>query len=283
MNKLFQHKQETISKNEFIEKLQKIVNPQTKYLYVHSGLNFGSPIFSQSRRELLQALLESIQSVTNAELIFPTYTFSYCNNEIFHTKNSKSKMGSLSEYVRNLNGAILSKDPLMSHAILSKETILIDDSSKESLGISSTFHRISQLENVEFLFFGVKLGDCFTYMHYLEKVADVPYRYEKKFTGKTVDAELGKTFESEHSLFVRYSNAIPNDGSYVFENKLLSENILKIENVGAASISCTSKEESSLVYFDMLKKNPLAFINDDFKVSERTERFVVPDTGMISL
>jgi hypothetical protein len=25
------------------------------------------------------------------------------------------------------------------------------------------------------------------------------------------------------------------------------------------------------------------FINADFKVSERTERFVVPDTGMISL
>jgi len=283
MTDLFKHNQVAINTSEFVEKLQKIINPNTRYLYVHSGLNFGSPIFSQSRKELLQALLGSIQYATKAELIFPTYTFSYCNNEIFHTKNSKSRMGSLSEYVRNLNDASVSKDPLMSHAILNKETALIDNSSKESLGTSSTFHRISQLEDVEFLFFGVNLGDCFTYMHYLEKVADVPYRYEKKFTGKTIDAESGRTFESEHSLFVRYSNAVPSNGSYVFEDRLLSENILKMENVGAASISCTSKDESTLVYFDMLKKNPLVFINADFKVSERTERFVVPDTGMISL
>ena len=283
MTNLFRHDQVFINKNEFVDKLQKIINPNTKYLYVHSGLNFGSPIFLHSRKELLQALLESIQSATKAELIFPTYTFSYCNNEVFNTKNSKSKMGSLSEYVRTLENTSVSKDPLMSNAILNKDTSLIDDSSKESLGTLSTFHKIAQLKDVEFLFFGVNLGDCFTYMHYLEKVADVPYRYERKFAGKTVDMNLNKTFENEHSLFVRYSNARPNDGSYVFEDRLLSESILKLERIGSANISCTSKDESSLVYFQMLEDNPLAFINADFKLSERTQRFVVPDTGMISL
>ena len=160
---------------------------------------------------------------------------------------------------------------------------MFDTQATSSLGHDSTFKILSTLPNVEFLFFGVKLSDCFTYMHFLEKEADVPYRYERVFNGSVIEPGSGFIQESAHSLYVRYSNAKPSNGSEKFEKRLLNESVARSLAVGNSSLTIVDKDASSVIFNEMLLQNPVEFINADFKEKERTKQFSVPQGGMISL
>ena len=280
---LFSHESKLIFKNQFVEKLQELIKPSTEYLYVHSGIDFGVPNSKVARSYLLSELYDSIRLATRANLIFPSYTFSFCNNEVFDVVKTKSRMGVLSEFVRAQDFSLNSSDPLMSNSFVGTKISVFDKQSKASLGDDSTFKILSLLPNVEFLFFGVKLSDCFTYMHFLEKEADVSYRYERVFSGNIVDPQSGLIKASEHSLYVRYSNAKPSNGSEKFEKRLQNESVAHTLTLGNSSLTIVDKDLSSIIFNEMLAQNPKEFINADFKENEKTKHFTVPQGGMISL
>jgi len=207
---------------DVINTLKQLGADKAKILYIHTDIGFGKPLIK--RKEFISKLFEAISSLGVKTLIFPTYTFSFCNHKDYDIKNSKTDMGILNEYARTQNNSFRTKDPLMSVCVIGEVPEEYYNLSQFSCGIGSAFDIMSKSDENMFLFFGAKPTECFTFLHYIEAVYKVPYRYNKKFEGNIID-ENGLKTKEEYFLYTLYDTVIP----YVtvdFQNHLENKKIL---------------------------------------------------------
>ncbi|MCU1361827.1 MAG: Aminoglycoside 3-N-acetyltransferase [Ilumatobacteraceae bacterium] len=262
------------------EALVSVGADQCSVLYIHSGLTFGAPAPGLSRRHLLEQLVDVIRSLGVATLCMPTFTFSFCNGESFDRGESRSSMGVLNEHFRQLPDAERSVDPLMSVAALGADLDLVRNLGIQSIGENSTFDKLAHRDDVKFLFLGVRPGACFTYMHYLEWKARVPYRYDREFVGQVTDN--GTTATVTKKLFVRYNGVFASDTSFDYEAKLLDLGHLLEAPVGASTVSCMPRLESENLYLDLLESDPNYFITEPFDIA-RVDTEFHPPRPMVAL
>ena len=83
---------------------------------------------------------------------------------------------------------------------------------------------MSKSDNNKFLFFGAKPTECFTFMHYVEDIYKVPYRYNKEFTGNVI--KNGITKKETYILCTLYDTVIPSV-DISFQDNLENKKILK--------------------------------------------------------
>lgn len=189
----------------------------------------------------------------------PTFTFSFCNGQSYDPATSASRMGVLNEFFRKQDGVIRSGDPLMSVALLGEDKDLVTGIGHASCGENSTFDKLRHRDNVKFLFLGPKIGDCLTYMHYLEWLYSVDYRYNRIFRGEvTTD---GKTSIEEFTLFVRYKSVIPNTASYIYEQRMYENGTAFTARCGDGTISIVDEKSASAEYMKCLNENPYFFVD----------------------
>jgi len=273
MNLFFDKASNNWVKDTDIKKaLDKLCIDDYQTIYIHSGLTFGLPNLELKRKKILDEITQIFMSYNFSCICFPTFTFSFCNNEDYNISSSKTKMGALNEHFRNRPGVIRSEDPLLSHAVYGSNKI-ISNLGNQSIGDNSTFEHIYNEKNVAFLFFGANLPECFTYMHYLEWIEKIDFRYNRKFKGNVLDNE--STEKVEYELFVRYKNVKPSINSGIFYEKTLKEKkLLKNMNLGQSNISVVDKDNATEVYLDLLKKDKYFFIEGNFDKSNRNKEFV---------
>jgi aminoglycoside 3-N-acetyltransferase len=261
-----------ISNNQICDSLKTLGTDKCDVLYVHTALNFGVPM--AKKLSLLDELYLIFLELAVPTLIFPTFTFSFPNKENYDVQNSKTSMGIFNEFFRNQQNVIRSIDPLMSNALLGRHTEFITDIGKNSCGKNSTFDLLHKTElNVKFLFFGTHIGDCFTFMHYIEDKLKVPYRYERPFTGNIVNNDI--TYTDTYNLCVRYSNVFPGTGSYIYENILLERGIAKQENLGDTHITIVPEKAAFVMYQDIIQSYPCFFLSAPFNEGKKTTEFKV--------
>jgi aminoglycoside 3-N-acetyltransferase len=270
-SRLFLSNGNWIGRSELLSSLETVQAHDCDVLYMHTGISFGIPNPELKRVELLEILYDIIKELNLKTLCVPTFTFSFCNGDDYDVKTSKSHMGVFNEYIRSRPEAIRSIDPLMSVALIGQDLDLVENLGKESIGKDSTFDKLSRKNRVKFLFFGVSLGDCFTYMHYLEWLAKVPYRYNRKFTGKITEGT--KNWEDTYDLFVRYNNVKPNDASYLYGKMLDDQGYLLSSSCGNGIISCVSESDARPFYLDLLKNDPNFFIQEPFNLENADKNF----------
>lgn len=90
---------------DLMEAFKKLGIKKGDILCVHTELfNFGRPLLP--RNEFLQTILDCFFEVIGKEgtLIMPTFTYSFCKNEVYDKLNSPTKMGALNEYFRRWGG-----------------------------------------------------------------------------------------------------------------------------------------------------------------------------------
>lgn len=207
---------------DVILSLKKLEAHNADILYVHTDIGFGKPLIK--RKEFVAKLYEAINSLGVKTLIFPTYTFSFCNKEDFDIKESKSSMGMLNEYARTRENSYRTEDPLLSVCVIGEIPQEFISLSKNSCGKGSSFEIMSKSDNHKFLFFGAKPTQCFTFMHYVEDVYEVPYRYNKEFTGNVIKNSVAK--KETYILCTLYDTVIPSV-DISFQDNLENKKILK--------------------------------------------------------
>lgn len=270
---LFKHHDELISKEDLIFTLKKIEADQCDVLYIHSGIQFGMPNMQLGRLGILEEVSNAIYSLNVPTLIMPSYTFSFCNNDIFDIDKSISPMGALSEHMRIRHKWARSHDPLMSNILFGKERSFIDKIGKNSVGTDSTFDLLSKSGlTVKFLFLGPRINDCFTYMHYLEKYAKVPYRYDFNFTG--IVSSDGRYHEETYSLFIRDEGVKAGSGAKIYENILIERGVAKFVPIGGGSITVVELNAAKEIYLDLLKLSPSFYIEEIFKTTIQSKNFM---------
>lgn len=253
---------------------------QSRVLYVHSGLTFGTPAPGVGRRDLLERVLDVLRGLGVPTLCMPTFTFSFCNGTSFDRQRSRSSMGALNEHFRQQHDVERSLDPLMSVAAVGDDLDLVRNLGEQSIGRDSTFDKLAHRDDVRFLFLGVRPGACFTYMHYLEWKANVPYRYDRDFTGDVIDDGAATTVTKK--LFVRYNGVFASDTSFDYERQLLSLGHLSEASIGASSISCMERGVAERLYLDLLATDPNYFITEAFDPS-RVDTEFHPPAPMVAL
>ena len=261
VNLFLSKKGQWVTNFSLMENLREIEADKCDLLYIHSSLNFGVPNPNIKKKELLNELLQVILSLGVKTICMPTFTFSFCNKQTYDPLRTPSKMCVLNEYFRKQEGVIRSIDPLMSVALFGEDKDLVNEIGKYSCGACSTFDKIRHRSSTKFLFLGPKIGDCMTYMHYLEWLYSVDYRYERLFRGKII--MNGNETTDEYYLFVRYNSVVPNDASYTYEQIMYDKGVAKKITCGDGSISIVGEKEASKEYLNCLQENPYYFV--DFK------------------
>lgn len=269
-----------VTNKSMIESLLSIGSDKCDILYIHTSLNFGLPNPLLKKKELLSELLNVIKQLGVKTVCMPTFTFSFCNGLDYDPTTSASRMGVLNEFFRKQENVIRSADPLMSVALLGEDKDLVTGIGHISCGENSTFDKLRHRENVKFLFLGPKIGDCLTYMHYLEWLYSVDYRYNRIFRGSV--AINGKTSVEEYVLFVRYRSVLPNTASYDYEQKMYDNGTALIAPCGDGTISIVDEKSASVEYKKCLDENPYYFVNFDNGMFVKDKTFKL-DHDMVAM
>tara|TARA_B100000686_G_C16760892_1_gene958608 strand:+ start:1441 stop:2268 length:828 start_codon:yes stop_codon:yes gene_type:complete len=267
--------------NSLQEKLMTIGVKSGDAIYCHSNIGyFGMPENIVTKEELCEKYYYSLLKAVGKDgtLVFPTYTYSFSKNknntrlskrdfknnvifnEVFNTKNSKSNMGILSEYVRSQKNAIRTEDPFYSSVIIGKlSSYLSENISNNSFDKNSLFSRFFKI-NGKFLnlnFPGT------TFIHYVERELSVDYRYDKEFEGE-ITTRYGNQLKKWIITVSDLSKPGHTHNPYHFVKYIKNNNIAKYTSLGKGEILIISAKQ----IFDTIRnkiKSDKWFLTNNYK------------------
>jgi len=174
-------------------------------MLVHSDLRRCLGLRGRSRDEKLETLLRGLENaVGDGPLLVPAYTYSYCRGEDFDPARSPSMVGAFGEWLRGQPGSRRTTDPIYSIVVRGTlppawEQRLFSTGDSDCFGPDSGFAYLREAD-AQILFFGVA-ATANTFVHHLEQILGVGYRYLKDFTGRVM-TPTGAT-PTRASMFVR--------------------------------------------------------------------------------
>ncbi|EAH7580657.1 aminoglycoside N(3)-acetyltransferase [Campylobacter lari] len=260
MTYFLEHNGKKYSNVDLIEAFKKLGIKKGDILCVHTELfNFGTPLLP--RNQFLQTILECFFEVIGKEgtLIMPTFTYSFCKNEVYDKLNSPTKMGALNEYFRKQTGVKRTNDPIFSFAIKgAKEELFLKDTT--SCFGENCVYDILVKEDGKYMLFGSTTGHTLT--HHIEEEYLVDYRYFKNFRGKLID-EQNKTHDKEIKFYVRHldKKSLPNVDNINYITKKTKN--FKYKNFGGATICLFNAKEYRKAIKDALDRDKDIFILQD--------------------
>ena len=273
MNVLFLDKADNaIDAKALRDALVRIGAGDCKTLFIHSDVMFGRPAPGFNRREYLAALYEIIESLAVPQIIVPTFTYSFCNREDYDVISSKTSMGVFNEYVRKLPGRYRTDDPLLS---ISVPDNLADHFSKlgnHSLGYDSGLDRLHQMEDVKFLFFGAEMAECFTYVHYVEKILDVPYRFDMPFEGNIIREDGTREHRRQYIHTQCKGVKLPLKYLY-FENEMEDRGYLKKQRIAEKTVACISEKDAFREIREHIHNDAFYFVEGSYQMDHLVHQY----------
>lgn len=150
----------------------------------------GWPAGCETTGQVCEMLWTALRETIGADgtLLVPTYTFSFCRQQLFDIEQTPTVSGpwnSFAEFpecVRRLPGAIRSADPIFSTAAIGpRAASLLEHLPPVCLGADCVHDRLRQVGG-KICILGVGLYEAI-FRHHVEAVMEVPWRYNKLFTG----------------------------------------------------------------------------------------------------
>lgn len=244
---------------DLINILKKLDIKKGDILCIHTELfKFGSPLLS--KYEFLQTIIDCFFEVIGKEgtLIMPTFTYSFCKNEVYDKLNSITKMGALNEYFRKCKGVKRTNDPIFSFAIKGAKQDLFLKETTSCFGKNCVYETLIKL-NGKYLLFGTDIGHTLT--HHIEEKNGVEYRYFKNFKGIVIDEN--NKYNKNINYYVRYldKNSLPDVDS--INDITRKTNNFKLEKFGGADICIFNSKEYEQAIINALKKDKNIFVLKD--------------------
>ena len=232
-------------------------------LFIHSDVMFGKPVKGFRRSEYMEMLFGCISQLNVQNVIVPTYTFSFPNNEDYDVLNSKTSMGAFNEYFRKKADRYRTDDPLLSVSVPKRLELLFNHLSTHSLGHGSALDVVHQMEGVKFLFFGAEMAECFTYVHYVEKMMEVPYRFDMSFSGNIIfpDNSIEKRIQTIHTQCA--GAKLPDKYDY-FEQYMEEKGYLRKQRIADKYVACLSEKDAYREIKKVIEKNVNYFLTTPF-------------------
>ena len=250
-------------------------------LFIHSDIMFGQPVGAFKKREYLDELYNVIEEL-GVKIIVPTFTFSFCNHEDYDIQNSRTSMGAFNDYVRKLEGRYRTEDPLLSVSVPSSFKERYICCGDNSLGYNSALDVLHRTDGVKFLFMGAEMADCFTYVHYVEKSLDVPYRFDMPFEGNIIYQDGRKVHKTQY-IHTQCSGVKLLPKYLHFEKEMEEKGYLRKKRVGDKYVSCISEKYAYNEIKKHLEENIFYFLAEPYKDTDLVHRYTYStDNGRIT-
>lgn len=262
---------------DMLDALRSIGADDCETLFIHSDVVFGRVPQGFNRKEYLSTLYTVLMEL-GVQIIVPTFTYSFCNHEIYDVRKSRTSMGALSEYIRKQDGRYRTLDPLLSLSVPEKLKDKFSSISSHSLGKGSGLDTLHSLDGVKFLFLGAKQGECFTYVHYVEKMLDVPYRYDQGFTGTVIDYEGNSKERTQYIHTHCYGVKIPESYDY-FEEDLIRMGKVRKRKLGNSYASCLSEKDAYEQIASRIIQDPYYFVEGSYTESDLIHKYGFGEKG----
>lgn len=134
---------------------------------------------------LLNVLQDKIG--TSGTLMIPTYNFDFSNNGFYDIRHSRSTVGYIGNVALSRNDFKRTKHPIHSFAVWGKDQeLLCHMKNSDSFDCDSPFQYLYDNHGIE-IGLGLEYAQGFTFIHYIECMAQVPYRFNKVFKGTYID------------------------------------------------------------------------------------------------
>jgi aminoglycoside 3-N-acetyltransferase len=171
-------------------------------VFSHSNIGFfGRPEGINNSNDLCEMFFDAITNKIGetGTLVVPTFTYSFPRKQIFIPNSSESEMGIFAEWIRKHPDSHRSLDSSYSvSAIGSKAKKIVENVPNNSFGEDSFFDRFHR-EKGKILNLNFDAGS--TFIHYVERCLDVPYRFDKTFKGQI--SHCGELKDSISTIWVR--------------------------------------------------------------------------------
>ena len=223
----------SVTKNDIKNTLTNVGVQKGDFIMVHSDIKSFGRLATSDRDFLLQTLIDAVKESggNGGTIIMPTFTYNFFKNKPYDIKNSKSVVGALTEYFRNQKDVSRTLHPTHCVAIWGRHKNELLNIGKGTFDKDSIFGKLHKM-NCKFVFFGAPFRIC-TFIHYIENMHKVPYRYIKKFRGKIIAD--GKEYEDKFLVYCKYFFFF--NSMLGLENHLLKNGMLKEAKVGDGIIS----------------------------------------------
>ncbi len=135
-------------------------------------------------------------------LIMPLFNFGFAMGETFNINTTPSKMGILTEFFRKNYKIIRTGHPMYSFGVIGKKhKAFLNLDNYSGYANDSPFGLLKKL-NGKIAILDLDDQNSMTFIHHVEEINNVEYRYFKKFSGNYID-EKSNNKKKTYSLFVR--------------------------------------------------------------------------------
>ena len=136
-------------------------------------------------------LNELIKYKKNLKILIPTFTYSFCRKKIFNIRKSLSEIGDFSNSCLKIKKFTRSMNPIFSFSTYNfkNDLKLIDHNT--CFGINSIFDYFQKKEG-KIIVLGTSFEKSVTFLHHIEELHQVNYRYYKDFSGIVINKKNEK-------------------------------------------------------------------------------------------
>jgi aminoglycoside 3-N-acetyltransferase len=247
---------ESYSRQDISNALRSLPIGKGDVVFSHSNLAFfGKPEGNLSKNDICEMFFDAIMDVIgpNGTLVVPTFTYSFPNGEDFCVASTPSKMGMFAEWVRNHPNSGRSIDPSYSMAAIGGSVIrMLRQQPENSFDfIASSFARLC---GVEAKVLNFNMGAASTLIHYIERFVDVPYRFDKTFSGTII--EKGVSLWIRNTIYVRYLHPGLVADFGAFNSMVKSSGMFRTARIGSGEVGVISASDTFDAVTDGLKEFP---------------------------
>lgn len=195
--------------NDLLSALRDAGLRESEDVFIHSNIGFFGRLEGvSSSQELCDRFICALHEVLGPKgtLIVPTFTYSFCHEEIYDPDTTVSQCGMLAETVRKRPTSLRSADPNFSIAAEGENALFYTKTwSHEAFGAGSFWEKLLSV-NGRIACFNFDCGS--TFVHYAEHLSGVSYRYNKAFNG--ISIQNGKRIR-DYAVHYVYNLERPQD------------------------------------------------------------------------
>ncbi|MBQ8822350.1 MAG: AAC(3) family N-acetyltransferase [Lachnospiraceae bacterium] len=242
---------------DIINAFQEIGLGKGDIVFIHSNIGFfGRMEGGESADNLCEKFYLALKETVGLEgtIVVPTFSYSFCHNEEYHVNSTVSGCGMFSEYMRKQPDVVRSMDPNFSVAATGAlAQYFTENCAHESFGKGSFWERFLQKKG-KLLCMNMDCGS--TFVHYLENVNNVSYRYNKAFNGQMWD----KDENCRRDYFVHYVYGLecPQDGPFFgrLDQKCRQRGLCITASLGKGTMLVMDAERYAKLITDTLQTEP---------------------------
>ena len=181
--------------------MKKLPLPAGEHVMIHARTKGIATAANRSDYSAItNELLDAFRAASCKSIVVPTFTYSFTKSLRFSVSDSPSEVGRFSEEIRKLAGpSRRTVDPVFSVVDVDdfgwSKQMQLDAFGEESLWV--------KWRELNAVIVNLDLPHIVaTQFHLIEKLADVPYRFDKVFQGEIQDA-AGQTNPVDYNYYVR--------------------------------------------------------------------------------